>query len=174
MMRALKRFVLILTAAVIFVSCGKSEELVLTEKSFFLAMTNIQLFPHKYVGKEYELDCFTYKITDVNGVDYLCGVRKCSSGYGCTCGKDTIIGFILDYNGVIPEPRNQSDNSNDKTWIHIKGRLESDEMTGVTVYAYSGDEIDYSTTEIINFLTFKVESLNLIEDYSSLNYYVTK
>lgn len=155
-------------------SCGDNYEKVLTEKTFFLVMTNIQMFPHKYVGKEYELDCFTYRITDKDGKEYLCGVRKCSAGYGCTCGKDTVIGFILDYEGVVPEPKNQSEDTNEKTWVHLKGCLKSDEITEVSVYAYNGNEIDYSTIETITFLTFKVETLSIIEDYSGLNYYVTK
>ncbi len=174
MRKILKNLLLFLAVSTVFASCGKTEEHILTEKSFFLVMTNIQLFPHKYVGEQYELDCFTYKITDTSGKEYYCGVRKCSSGYGCTCGKDTIIGFILDYDGEIPEPKNQSEDSNDKTWVHLCGSLETDAYTDVTVYAYNGEEPDYAATETIRFLTFRVETLTEITDYSGLNYYVTK
>ena len=155
-------------------SCQKTEDYVLNEKTFFMVMTNIQYYPKNYVGKDLEFDCFTYSLTDVDGNTYTCGVRKCSSGYGCRCGRDTVIGFILNYDGVVPEPRNQSENTNDKSWVHLKGKIDSDKFTEITIYAYNGDGIDYSTTETIKFLTFNAESLIVIEDYSSLSYYVTK
>ena len=157
-----------------FSACGDQDEYVLTEKTFFAVMTNIQFFPEKYVGKNLEFDCFTYSLTDVDGNEYLCGVRKCSAGYGCKCGKDTVIGFILDYDGDIPQPKNQSEDTNDKSWIHLKGSVKSKDFTEIKIYAYNGDEIDVNSVETIKFLTYKVDALDIIEDYSGLNYYVTK
>ena len=155
-------------------SCG-GNEYVLNEETFFLVMTNMQYYPEQYVDKPIEYDCFTYDLTDTDGNVYRCGVRKCSAGYGCKCGKDTVIGFILDYGGEIPEPKNQSEDTPDKTWVHIKGTVASAEKTKIKVYAYGEDgEIDYSTVENIEFLSFKVEALTAISDYSGLNYYVTK
>lgn len=158
----------------VFASCGV-KDYVLTEKTFFLVMTNMLYYPEQYLGSTIEYDCFTYELTDVNGEKTLCGVRKCSAGYGCTCGNDTIIGFILSCDGELPAPRNQSEDSNDKAWIHLRGNLASSEKTTITIYAYFEDgTIDYDSTEEISFLVFQVESFYEIEDYSSLNYYVTK
>ena len=172
----MKRFIAIVLSvfSLATASCGKEEEYVLSEKSFFLVMTNIQYYPSNYVGKNLEFDCFTYEIKDTDGNSYICGVRKCSSGYGCNCGKDTVIGFILDYGGEIPEPKNQSEDTNDKSWVRLKGKIDGDKFTGIAVYAYNGDEIDYSTVETIKFLTLKVDKLSVIEDYSGLSYYVSK
>lgn len=161
-------------AAMLCISCGKTNEYVLSEQTFFLVMTNIQYYPEQYVGADIEYDCFTYELTDTDGNSYICGVRKCSAGYGCTCGKDTIIGFLLNYDGEIPEPKNQSEDGNDKTWVHLKGKLASAEKRSVRIYAYDGEEIDYDTIETITFLSFDVETIDLIDDYSSLHYYVTK
>ena len=178
--KAVKRIITALIAALTAFSvlplaaCGGDEGYVLNEQTFFLVMTNMQYYPEQYVKKNVELDCFTYELIDVDGKRYICGVRKCSSGFGCTCGKDTIIGFLLDYDGTIPEPRNQSEDSVEKTWVHLKGKLDSAEKTDIRIYAYNGDEIDYDTVETITFLTMKVDELSLIEDYSSLKYYVTK
>ena len=156
-------------------ACGKQKDYVLTEDTFFLVMTNMQYYPEQYVESEREYDCFTYELTDVNGERYICGVRKCSSGYGCTCGQDTIIGFILEYDGELPAPKNQSEDNNDKTWIHLKGKLKGTEKTSVTVRSYlPSGEPDGDKTEEILFLVFSVESFYLIEDYSNLHYYVTK
>ena len=156
-------------------ACGKDEEYKLNESTFFLVMTNIQYYPESYEDKNIEFDCFTYDLTDVNGKTYRCGVRKCSAGYGCKCGKDTVIGFILDYADEIPAPKNQSEDTNDKTWVHLSGSLTSCEKTKIIVYAYSGDGTpDETTTETIEFLRFRVNTLDKITDYSSLNYYVTK
>ena len=172
----MKRFLAIVLSvfSLAIASCGKEEEYVLSEKSFFLVMTNIQYYPSNYVGKNLEFDCFTYEIKDTDGNSYICGVRKCSSGYGCNCGKDTVIGFILDYGGEIPEPKNQSEDTNDKSWVRLKGKIDGDKFTEIAVYAYNGDEIDYSTVETIKFLTLKVDKLSVIEDYSGLSYYVSK
>ena len=73
----------------------------ITESTFFLVMTNIQYYPEEYLNKDISLDCFTYNVEAVNGQKYLCGVRKCTAGFGCKCGKDTVIGFILNYDKEI-------------------------------------------------------------------------
>ena len=172
----MKKFfaVMLATFTLLLSGCGEESEYILNEKSFFLVMTHVQYYPAEYVGKNFEYDCFTYELTDVDGKSYVCGVRKCSAGYGCTCGKDTIIGFILNYDGEIPAPKNQSADNNDKTWVHLKGKVESSEFINIRVYAYNGDEVDYSVVETVPLLTYNVETINIIEDYSSLNYYVTK
>ena len=150
------------------------KEYVLNEKTFFKVMTNIQAYPEQYLDKNLEFDCFTYSLTDVSsGKEYICGVRKCSSSYGCTCGKDTVIGFILNYEGEIPAPRNQSEDNTDKTWVHLRGSLSGAEKTEITVYAYDNGGIT-DRKERISFLSFTVSSVSVIDDYSGLNYYVTK
>ena len=165
--------ILLLSLLLTFAACNGNDRIDLTEETFFYGMTTIQLYPEEYYGKTISYDCFTYRLTDVNGQDYLCGVRKCSAGYGCKCGKDTVIGFILEYDGVIPEPRNQSENTADKTWIHIEGTLAAAETMEIKIYAYDGDRIDYERQESVVFCRFTVGSLTLIEDYSGLAYYVT-
>ena len=172
-MKKVFAIVLLLCLAVALVACS-GENYNFTEETFFLGLNNIQMYPEKYIGKNISFDCFTYRLTDTAGKEYLCGVRKCSSGYGCTCGKDTIIGFILDYDGEIPEPRNQSEDTQDKTWVHLEGTLATAEKTEVKIYGYVGDQIDYNTVETVVFCTFAVSSLSVIEDYSGLAYYVTK
>ena len=165
---------MIFLTAVCLSACGASDRYDLTEETFFLVMTNMQYYPEQYVGKTVTYDSFTYRLTDVEGKEYMCGVRKCSSGYGCNCGKDTIIGFILDYDGVIPEPKNQSEDTSDKTWIHLEGTLPSAKKDEIKIYAYNGDEIDYDTVETVVFYHFAVSSLTPIEDASGLAYYVSK
>ncbi|MBQ7712886.1 MAG: hypothetical protein IJT69_03610 [Clostridia bacterium] len=156
-------------------ACGGSDRYDLTEETFFYGMTTMQLYPEEYVGKAISFDCFTYRLTDVAGVDHLCGVRKCSAGYGCNCGKDTIIGFILDYDGVIPEPRNQSEDTPDKSWIHVEGSVASAEREEIVIHAYdAAGQIDEGKTETVVFYHFAVTTLTVIEDYSGLAYYVTK
>ena len=156
-------------------ACGGSDRYDLTEETFFYGMTTMQLYPEEYVGKAISFDCFTYRLTDVAGGDHLCGVRKCSAGYGCNCGKDTIIGFILDYDGVIPEPRNQSEDTPDKSWIHVDGSVASAEREEIVIQAYDvAGQIDEGKTETVFFYHFAVTSLTVIEDYSGLAYYVTK
>ena len=118
-MKKLLIVLLIAALCLCLVACGGEDRYDLTEDTFFYGMTTMQFYPEQYVGKAISFDCFTYRLTDVAGKDYLCGVRKCSSGYGCNCGKDTIIGFILDYDGELPEPKNQSENSADKSWLVI-------------------------------------------------------
>lgn len=170
---------LALTLCVCLCACSggskKRDSYKLTEDTFFLVMTNMQYYPEQYLDSEIEFDCFTYALQDVDGNNYLCGVRKCSAGYGCTCGNDTIIGFILNSDVDLPKPRNQSENSVEKAWVHLKGRLKSAEFTPVTIHAYLSDgSIDPSRNEQIKFLQFNVESCEEIEDYSNLAYYVTK
>lgn len=165
----------LLSFCCIFMGCGGDDEYILNEDNFFLVMTNMQYYPEGYEGCNIEFDCFTYNLTDVNGNVYTCGVRKCSAGYGCTCGQDTIIGFILNYDGEIPEPINQSEDTNEKTWIHLKGKINGTNKTRIEINSYKPDgTIDQGKTEFIEFLSFNVEELTLIEDYTNLNYYVTK
>lgn len=173
----IKKIICVLCAALALLipACGGQNEYKLNEKNFFLVMTNMWYYPAQYVGCDIECDVFTYRITDLNGKEYLCGVRKCSAGYGCTCGADTVIGFILSYDGEIPEPRNQSEDTGDKSWIHIKGKLKSDRFTDIEINSYdaSGNVVD-GVTETVKMLEFEVEELTEITDWSGLNYYVTK
>ena len=142
------------------------------ENRFFLTMYNIQLYPEEYVNKQITLDCFTYDIEDINGVVTTVGVRKCPSAYGCKCGKDSVIGFILNYDGEIPPATNQMEDSVEKTWIHVSGKLANQEKT--TIELASTDVNGNPITDSIQFLTLNVDSLNLIDDYQNLNWYVTK
>lgn len=152
---------------------GAGCDYVLNERTFFKTMTNMLAFPSSYMGSTIELDCFVYELTDVeSGEEYTLGVRKCSSGVGCTCGNDTIIGFILDYDGAIPAAKNQSEDTNDKAWIHIAGKLESETPETIAIAAYT-DGVPNGQTEYIQMFRFSVSSLTAIEDYSSLAYYVT-
>ena len=165
---------LICLCAVVLVSCG-SDGYVLNEDTFFLVMSNMQFYPEQYLGSDMEFDCFTYELDDVDGTRYICGVRKSSAEYGCTCGRDTIIGFILEYGGELPAPRNQSEDSVEKTWVHLKGQLKSADKTQITIHSYRPDgSVNPDVNEFIYFLTFSVESCELIADYSNLQYYVTK
>lgn len=144
-----------------------SNACVITESTFFLVMTNIQYFPEEYIDKTIDVDCFTYSVKDVNEKEYICGVRKCTAGFGCKCGKDTVIGFILNYEGNIPEPINQYEDTNEKSWIHITGQLTSIDKTSIDIY--SSDNV----VETIEFLSFDVTSLQEITDYSKLAYFVS-
>lgn len=165
---------LVLCLCLILGGCGK-KDYVLDEETFFLVMTNLQYYPEQYLDSEIEFDCFMYDLKDVDGNSHICGVRKCSSGYGCTCGNDTIIGFVLNYDGDLPEPRHQSDDDPDKAWVHLRGRLESADKVTIEINAYTADgQIDPSRTEQIVFLVFDVEECTEIEDASGLQYYVTK
>jgi len=147
---------------------------VLNESTFFLVMTNIQYYPEEYVNKDITYDCFTYNIKDVNSKEYLCGVRKCTAGFGCRCGKDTVIGFILNYDGDIPEPKNQYEDTNDKAWVHLVGRLASETKTKIEINSYDAEGNISDQTEIVEFLSFNVASLETITDYSNLAYFVSK
>lgn len=159
--------------AAAFAGCG-TDSYILNEDTFFLVMTNMQYYPEQYVGKHIEFDCFVYHLTDVEGNVYVCGVRKCSAEYGCQCGNDTVIGFVLEYGGSIPDPVNQSEDTNDKAWIHVRGTIPSAQKTDIRIYAYTAaGEVDYDTVETISFLTFMADSVTEIEDYSGLHYYVT-
>ena len=179
----MKKAVLILLAVALLVcatACANDGPVDMTEKTFFYTMTTIQAYPDQYLDRSISYDCFTYRLTDVAGKEYLCGVRKCSSGYGCNCGKDTIIGFILDYDGAIPEPKNQSEDTVDKRWIHLTGKLKSADGETIELQSYkldpqSGEYVaDEGKTEKVVFYRLTVESLSEIEDYSGLAYYVTK
>ena len=171
-MKKLLVALLLLCVCVTAFACG-GKDVVLTEDTYFYGMLTIQMYPGEYVGKKISFDCYTYRLTDTDGNEYLCGVRKCSSGYGCKCGKDSVIGFILDYDGEIPEPINQSVDTNDKAWIHVEGKLASSEVTELELFGYKDGELDTSWREYVVFCTFKVASLTKIEDYSGLAYYVT-
>lgn len=170
----MKKLAVVLLLVVLCCSLAACFDGVITEKQFFHVMTSIQYYPSDYVDMTLELDCFTYRLVDVNDNEYICGVRKCSSGYGCVCGNDTIIGFVLQYDGELPEPRNQSEDTNDKTWVHLSGKLKSTDKLNIEIYSYKDGAIDLNNTEQIQFLVFVVETCELIEDYSNLNYYVTK
>ena len=165
---SMKKFLSLLLLPLLLTSCGDSTNCNITEKRFFLVMTNIQYYPENYVKKILTFDCFTYELTSTTGEKYLCGVRKCSSGFGCKCGKDTIIGFIMDDNIGLPEPINQYENSNEKAWIHVTGQLKSTEKTEITIYGVD------NTEEKVQFLSFRVDEFSPIEDYSGLRFYVDK
>ena len=108
----MKKFITVLS--ILGLSACTTDNSVLTEQTFFLVMTNIQTYPEEYIDKDLTFDCFTYELKATDGTSYMCGVRQCSSGFGCKCGKDTIIGFILNSEKQLPEPKNQYDNTNDK------------------------------------------------------------
>ena len=174
MKKAIGLICVLLSLCLLLSGCGKEKDYVLDEDTFFLVMTNMQYYPEQYLDAQIDFDCFMYDLTDVDGNTYRCGVRKCSSGYGCTCGNDTIIGFLLNYDGSLPEPVNQSGDSAEKAWVHLSGKLKSAEKTTIPIYAYNADgSVDTSTTEQIVFLVFDVDSCTEIEDYSGLQYYVT-
>ncbi len=164
---------LLLIPLALMALAGCSNEYILNEKTFFKVMTNMLYFPENYVGKTIEVDLFMYSLSDVYGNEYNCAVRKCSAGVGCTCGNDTVIGFIIEYDGYLPEARNQSEDSNDKAWVHFKGQLKSSEMTNVTINSYDSDgNVVEGAYETVSFLVFVVEEATEIEDYSDLAYYV--
>lgn len=166
---------LILGCLCLFSACGQNpKHYTLTETSYFRVMSNMLLIPEQYLGSTIELDCFVYEITDaVTGEEYVCGVRKCSSGYGCTCGQDTIIGFILEYGGALPAAKNQSDDTSDKTWIHIDGALVDAQRCYINVWAFDAAGNPTDDTEQIYMYRFAVQSLTEI-DGSGLQYYVTQ
>lgn len=171
-MECKKKMFSLLLLPLLLTSCG-SDKCVISENRFYLIMDNIIRYPEEYVNKEITVDCFTYNIENVDGDVTVCGVRKCSSGYGCKCGRDTIIGFILKYEtGDIPAAKNQYENNVEKTWVHLTGHLESKQKTTITIFSYNADGTPSTDTEEIQFLTLNVESLELIEDYQNLRYYV--
>ena len=160
----MKKSLLLILSLLALTACQNSY--VMNESSFFLIMTHIQYYPEEYLNRDLTFDCFTYELTSIEGETYLCGVRKCSSGYGCKCGKDTIIGFLMEKDIGLPEPKNQYEDTNDKSWIHVVGQIESTEKTKIAIYG-----IDNAIEEVW-FLSFKVETFSLIDDYSNLHYYV--
>ena len=167
-----KRLLLLIPSLLTLTGCAN--DCVIDESTFFLVMTNIQYYPEEYIDKDITLDCFTYNVKDINNKEYLCGVRKCTAGFGCKCGKDTVIGFILHYDGDIPEPKNQYEDTNDKSWIHIVGKLASEEKTPIEINSYDAEGNVLPQTEIVEFLSFNVSSLETITDYSGLAYFVSK
>ena len=169
----MKKSLLLLPSLLFLVAC-QDNNCVIKESNFFLVMTNILYYPEDYLNKDLSLDCFTYNVTDINDVNYLCGVRKCTAGYGCRCGKDSVIGFILNYEGNIPEPKNQYDDTNDKSWIHIAGKLSSKDKANIKMYSYDAEGNKTDTVEEIQFLSFDVTTLEIVTDYSNLHYFVSK
>ena len=162
-----KKILVLLTLPLLLTQCAQ-KSYVLNESTFFLVMTNIQYYPEEYLNKDITFDCFTYELVDTSGEKYLCCVRKCSSGFGCKCGKDTIIGFIVSQDLGLPEPKNQYENTNEKSWVHVTGQIESVEKTEFTIFGAD------NTTEQVSFLSFRIDEFELIEDYSNLHYYVEK
>ena len=161
-----KKVLVLLSIPFLLSSCSNDYDM--NENTFFLVMTNIQYYPEQYINKEISFDSFTYKLTSTQGEDYLCVVRKCSSGFGCKCGKDTIIGFIADKDLGLPEPKNQYDDTNDKSWIHVVGQIKSTEKTVFEIY--NADNVP----EEVSFLSIEIKDFSIIEDYSNLHYYVDK
>ena len=165
----IKKVLTVLPLPFLLVNCsGDKKEYVLNETTFFLVMTNIQYYPEEYLNKDITFDCFTYELTSTSGEKYLCGVRKCSSGFGCKCGKDTVIGFIMDQDLGLPEPKNQYENTNEKSWIHVTGQIKTTEKTIFNIYTSDNNE------EEVQFLSFRVDSFSLIDNYEKLHYYVEK
>lgn len=145
----------------------------LDEAHYFLTMQNMLYFPENYVGDSFEYDCFVYEIEDaISGETYICGVRKCPANFGCKCGNDSILGFMLVYDGDIPAARNQSENSNDKTWIHVTGIMTNADMTAVNIYSLDAEGNPTEMIEKIFFCKLNVETLEEI-DGIGLNYYVS-
>ena len=162
----IKKPLILLSIPFLLSGCSKNYDM--NESTFFLVMTNIQYYPEEYIGKDISFDSFTYKLTSTQGDDYLCVVRKCSSGFGCKCGKDTIIGFIVDNDLGLPEPKNQYDDTNEKAWVHIVGQIKSTEKTEFEIYN-ANDE-----PEPVQFLNLEIKDFSIIDDYSNLHYYVDK
>lgn len=166
-MNICKKLLIGLSIPLLLIGCSNNS-CIIKESTFFLVMTNIQYFPEEYINKDIELDCFTYSVKDIHEEEYICGVRKCTAGFGCKCGKDTVIGFILNYDGDIPTPKNQYEDTNEKSWIHIAGQLSSVDKTNIQIYSNDGQ------VEEIEFLSFNVSTLEEISDYSELAYFVSK
>ena len=162
----MKKILPLLAVPFLLMGCSNQNSYVLTETSFFLVMTNIQYYPEEYLNKDITFDCFTYELTSTSGETYMCGVRKCSSGFGCKCGKDTIIGFIMDKDIGLPSPKNQYEDTNEKSWIHVTGQIESVNKTVFKIYTAD------NTEEEVQFLSFRVDDFSLVEQYDSLHYYV--
>lgn len=170
----MKKILLILMSFFLLVSCSSKKDYVLNEDNFFLVMTNMLYYPEQYKSSTITYDAFMYDLEDTSGTIHKCSVRKCSSGFGCTCGNDTIIGFILNYDQELPEAKNQSEDTVEKTWVHVKGKLHSYKYVEIEIYSYTDGVKDLTKTEKIKFLIFDVEEISLITDYSNLKYYVTR
>ena len=164
--KKIKKSLMVLTIPFLLTGCSKDYEM--NEKTFFLVMTNIQHYPEDYIDKDITFDSFTYKLTSTVGDEYLCVVRKCSSGYGCKCGKDTVIGFVVDKDRGLPEPKNQYEDTNDKAWVHIIGQIKNTDLTKFEIYN------DNNEPETVQFLYLEIKDFSIIEDYSDLHYYVDK
>ena len=162
----IKKSIVLLTIPFLLSGCANNYDM--NEETFFLVMTHIQYYPEDYLNKDLSFDSFTYKLTSVQGDEYMCVVRKCSSGFGCKCGKDTIIGFVVDNNLDLPEPKNQYDDTNDKAWIHIVGQIKSTDKKVFEIY--NADNVP----EEVSFLSLEIIDFSVIEDYSNLHYYVDK
>ena len=162
----IKKSIVLLTIPFLLSGCANNYDM--NEETFFLVMTHIQYYPEDYLNKDLSFDSFTYKLTSVQGDEYMCVVRKCSSGFGCKCGKDTIIGFVVDNNLDLPEPKNQYDDTNDKAWIHIVGQIKSTDKKVFEIY--NADNVP----EEVSFLSLEIKDFTVIEDYSNLHYYVDK
>ena len=161
-----KKVLVLLSIPFLLSSCSNDYDM--NENTFFLVMTNIQYYPEQQINKEISFDSFTYKLTSTQGEDYLCVVRKCSSGFGCKCGKDTIIGFIVDNDLGLPEPKNQYDDTNDKAWVHVIGQIKSTDKKVFEIY--NADNVP----EEVSFLSLEIKDFSVIQDYSNLHYYVDK
>ena len=158
----IKKSIVLLTIPFLLSGCANNYDM--NEETFFLVMTHIQYYPEDYLNKDLSFDSFTYKLTSVQGDEYMCVVRKCSSGFGCKCGKDTIIGFVVDNNLDLPEPKNQYDDTNDKAWIHIVGQIKSTDKKVFEIY--NADNVP----EEVSFLSLEIKDFSVIEDYSNLHY----
>ena len=163
-----KRLLPLLTLPIFLIGCTSQKSYVLNESTFFLVMTNIQYYPEEYINKDLTFDSFTYELTDTSGEEYLCVVRKCASGFGCKCGKDTIIGFVVDKELGLPAPKNQYEDTNDKSWVHVTGNIESTKKIEIEIFGVD------DTKENVQFLSLKIKDFSIIEDYSKLHYYVDK
>ena len=161
-----KKITLLLGVPLLLTGCSVNYDM--NEKTFFLVMTNIQSYPEEYIDKTISFDSYTYELTSTKNENYLCVARKCSSGYGCKCGKDTIIGFIVDEDLGLPAPKNQYDDTNDKSWVHVVGQIKSTEKKEFEIYGQD------NVAETVQFLSLNITSFTVIEDYSNLHYYVDK
>ena len=74
----------------------------------------------------------------------------------------------MDQDLGLPEPKNQYENTNEKSWIHVTGQIPSVDKKEFSIYGADG------VTEQVAFLSFKISDFSIIEDYSNLHYYVEK
>ena len=153
-----KKGMTLLAASILLTGCY-TPKYDMDESTFFMVMTHIQYYPEDYIDKTISFDSYTYELTSTKNDKYLCVVRKCSSGFGCKCGKDTIIGFIVSNQVELPAPKNQYDDTNDKSWVHIVGQIKSEEKTEFEIYTSD------NSTETVQFLSIEVVEFTVIEDY---------